>query len=81
MTMTTNDNTTLSITWTFELSSPLTAEEKDTIIGNLWEHIHHEREEGIAGFVKIVEVGSPDGKYRVTPEDVLAKITSELSSI
>ena len=34
---------TISLTGTLELSEPLTEKEKDTIIGNLWDHIHNER--------------------------------------
>ena len=70
------DNTTITLTWMMELSAPLTDKEKDTIIGNLWEHIHNERHEGIPGFTKIAHVTAPDGKYRVTIDDVLGSVES-----
>jgi hypothetical protein len=57
------DTHTLTMTWTLHFSGPLTEKEKSTIIGNLWEHIHNEREGDIPGFAKITRVISPDGKH------------------
>jgi hypothetical protein len=56
-----DDGKTLTMTWTIHLSAPLSEGEKDTIIGNLWEHIHNERDAGILGFVKVTRVVAPDG--------------------
>lgn len=70
------DDKTLSVTFTMHLTEPLTEAEKNTIIGNLWEHIHNERHEDIEGFVKIEEVDSPDGKYRAHIGDMMDSIAS-----
>jgi hypothetical protein len=64
----------MTMTWTLEFSEPLTEKEKNTIIGNLWEHIHSERDADIPGFAKIVHVTLPDGKYRQIPSEALGAL-------
>jgi hypothetical protein len=79
------DDKTLTVTFTMHLKEPLTPDEKESIIGNLWEHIHQEAfnadcAEGYPGFNKIAEVDSPDGKYRASIRDVWDVIANEFRS-
>jgi hypothetical protein len=76
----TSDDKTLSVTFTMHLTEPLTEKERDTIIGNLWEHIYNEWAENIPGFVKIAEVDSPDGKYRSSIRDMMDAIGGTFKS-
>lgn len=54
------DDLTLSVTFTMHLTEPLTEKEKQTIIGNVWEHIDFETQEEVLGFAKIAEVYPSD---------------------
>ncbi len=71
------DDKTFSVTFTMHLTEPLTEKEKSQIIGNLWDHIHNECEDGIAeAFGKIAEVDSPDGKYQGHVGDMWDKLAN-----
>ena len=54
------DNKTLSVTFTMQLTEPLTDNEKQTIVGNIWEHIDFETQEEVPGFAKIAAVECSD---------------------
>jgi hypothetical protein len=75
-----SDDKTLTMTWTLHLKEPLTDKEKDTIIGNLYEHLWEQRHCNIPGFVKIDEVVPPDGKYRVSIRDLLGTVEAALQA-
>jgi hypothetical protein len=57
--MTDSTANTMTVTWTLELSEPLTQMEKDTIIGNLWDHIGNECSAEVPGFAKVTGVTVP----------------------
>jgi hypothetical protein len=69
-----NDGRTLTMTWTLHLSEPMTDEERDAVIGNIYEHIFNEQAANIPSFVKVAEVVSPDGKYRRSVRDMMDSV-------
>jgi hypothetical protein len=53
--------TTMTVTFTLLFSEPLTQEERDNIVGNIWKHIEVEQREDVLGFNKIANIVPPEG--------------------